>query len=392
MKPLLTVTAVLTAPFLTWSAISHARQQVALSASTPPTVEIVMSLAEVYAGETATVRWNAENADSCSASGKWIGTKPTAGEEQVGPLTEPGTFGLSCANSAGATSRSVTYRIDPNRPTRGSGKFDLSCDFSHSLPDDPIVFQNRPGASHLHDFFGFRGTDARSSPAEMRARLLANPSLTTCSEEGDKRDREDRTPAANASAYWVPSLYVGGKKVDAHHVHVYYRQETNQPVTSFPFGFRMIGGDASASAAQAKAAGTIRWWCAALRNSTVDRVPGDCAGEKTIHAEIQFPACWDGRPDSSNHKDHLSFRTERGQCPISHPRKLPRILLHAYFRVVDLLGRTIRRDDTMSLASGGMWTMHADYLFAWDPFRLDVLVHDCLNGKVDCKSSTSPDT
>jgi uncharacterized protein DUF1996 len=386
VKHLVTVAAVITAPFLAWFAFSEA-QQVAMAAPSPPTVQIAISLAEVYAGETATVRWSAGSAASCRAWGKWSGGKPTVGEEQVGPLTEPGVFGLACANSAGETSRSIGYRIDPRRPSSGGGLFDLGCNFSHALPDDPIVFPNRRGASHMHDFFGFRGTDANSTPAEMRARLLANPSLTTCTEEGDKNHREGRPPAANASAYWVPALYVNGQKIDAHHIHVYYRQETNQPVTSFPVGFRMIAGDASASPASARATNLIRWWCGGLNGATVDSVPRDCSGENTIHAEVQFPACWDGRLDSSNHKDHVAYRTDgRGKCPVSHPRKVPRILLHANFRVVETLGRTIRLTDRITLASGGMWTMHADYLFAWDPFRLDFLVHTCLNGKIDCKS------
>lgn len=386
MKPLLAVTVATVTALLVGSASSEAPQPTdGAMISSLPTVQIAISLPQVYAGETATLRWNAKDAASCRAWGKWSGAKPKVGEQQVGPLTESGVFGLACANSSGETSRSVGYRIDPNVPS-GSGRFDLSCSFSHSLRDDPIVFPSRPGASHMHDFFGFRGTDADSTPAGMRARLLADPSGTTCTEEGDKNDREGRPPAANASAYWVPALYLNGQKIDAHHVHVYYRQELNQPVTSFPFDFRMIGGDANASPEQARAAGIIKWWCGAQNNSTVDRVPSDCGGEKSIHAEIRFPACWDGRPDSSNHKDHLAYRTDRGQCPVSHPRKLPRILVHAYFRVIDMLGRTIRPRDTITLASGGMWTMHADYLFAWDPFRLDFLVHNCLNAKVDCKA------
>jgi hypothetical protein len=386
VKHVLTITAVLLAPLFAWLGVSEARQQVAMAATSPPNVGIAISLPEVYAGETATVRWSTANANSCRAWGKWSGTKPTAGEEQVGPLTEPGVFGLACANSAGETSHSVSYRIDSRRPTRGGGLFDLSCDFSHSLSDDPIVFPSRPGVSHLHDFFGFEGTNAYSTPAQMRTQLLANPSATTCTEEGDKNRKEARPPAANASAYWVPALYVNGRKINPHHVHVYYRQEINQPVVSFPSDFRMIAGDQTATAQQARAAGKIRWWCGGTNGSTVDRVPSDCPGERTIHAEIQFPACWDGSTDSENHKDHLAYRTERGQCPESHPRKVPRILLHVNFNVDDTLGRRIQRADTITLASGGLWTMHADYLFAWDAFRLDFLVHTCLNGKVDCKS------
>ena len=35
-----------------------------------------------------------------------------------------------------------------------TGQFVLRCKYSHTLMDDPIVFPGRPGASHMHDFFG----------------------------------------------------------------------------------------------------------------------------------------------------------------------------------------------------------------------------------------------
>ena len=40
-----------------------------------------------------------------------------------------------------------------------SGSFVTQCDFSHRLPDDPIVFPGQPGASHSHDFTGNRSTN-----------------------------------------------------------------------------------------------------------------------------------------------------------------------------------------------------------------------------------------
>ena len=39
----------------------------------------------------------------------------------------------------------------------------VSCTYSHSLPDDPIVAFRQPGGSHLHDFVGARTTDAFST-------------------------------------------------------------------------------------------------------------------------------------------------------------------------------------------------------------------------------------
>jgi len=168
-------------------------------------------------------------------------------------------------------------------------------------------------------------------------------------------------------------------------MHIYYRQEFRQAVRVFPPGFRMLVGNSHATPEQAKAEGVIRWWCGGLNNAEIDRLPSDCAGRAAIHAEIRFPGCWDGRIDSPDHKSHIAPRRETGKCPETHPFRLPRILMHVDFDVRDKIGRDLRSTDKITLASGGMWTMHADYLFAWDPFRLDTLIHTCLNGRVNCK-------
>lgn len=49
------------------------------------------------------------------------------------------------------------------------GQFVVRCGYSHSLPDDPIVFPGQQGASHLHDFFGNTATDAFSTQASLLA-------------------------------------------------------------------------------------------------------------------------------------------------------------------------------------------------------------------------------
>src|SRR5262245_26804551 len=81
----------------------------------------------------------------------------------------------------------------PGDPTSQGGggvtTFKVQCPASHRLPDDPIVFPGKPGASHLHQFIGNRTTDANSTADS----LLAGG--TTCDDQAD------------TSAYWVPALY-----------------------------------------------------------------------------------------------------------------------------------------------------------------------------------------
>jgi hypothetical protein len=354
----------------------------ARGSANPPRVDIEISLPSVFAGETATLRWSANGAEWCRALHGWSGNKGLEGEQQVGPLKQAGKFGLECGNDAGKSSDTTTYKLVDRPRGMGGGRFDIGCNFSHALPDDPIVFPNQPGASHLHDFFGFRGTDAFSTPEQMRRAIENDPSATTCTEQSRK---EGGPPAANGSGYWAPSIYVNGKKINPDHVHIYYRNERKQPLTAFPADFRMIAGDKGADPEEAKAARVIKWWCGNIGGSRVDVIPPDCEGKGGIHAGIVFPACWNGEPDSRNHQDHLSYPNDRNNCPASHPINLPRIVMHITYNVYDQTKQNLRLSDKLVIASGGMWTMHADYLFAWDPFRLDMLVHGCLNAKQDCR-------
>lgn len=55
-----------------------------------------------------TLTWMASNASSCVASGDWSGTKSLSGTEYVGNLTSSKTYILTCSNSCGSTSDSVT--------------------------------------------------------------------------------------------------------------------------------------------------------------------------------------------------------------------------------------------------------------------------------------------
>lgn len=57
--------------------------------------------------------------------------------------------------------------------------------------------------------------------------------------------------------------------------------------------------------------------------------------EHGVRAELFFPACWDGRSDSPNHKDHMAYPDEIkfGKCPDSHPRRLPALMFETVWEV-----------------------------------------------------------
>lgn len=75
-------------------------------------VEITLSASPTTApvGSTTTLTWSTGNAESCSASGNWSGTKATSGSEAV-PVEYQGTNGyyLNCTNSTGGSGTQQAY-------------------------------------------------------------------------------------------------------------------------------------------------------------------------------------------------------------------------------------------------------------------------------------------
>src|SRR5690606_35162170 len=107
------------------------------------------------------------------------------------------------------------------------------CPFSHRLPDDPIIYPNLPGASHMHSFFGNRVTNAYTNVSD----LVAGP--TNCN------------PAVDTSSYWVPTLYVDGQPVEPATATFYYlgegvRDDVIARIQPLPLGLRIVAGNAQA--------------------------------------------------------------------------------------------------------------------------------------------------
>jgi len=53
-------------------------------------------------------------------------------------------------------------------PAHAEQQFIVDCLFAHRAKDDPIVYPRQPGASHMHDFFGNKSTNAFSTYRSMR--------------------------------------------------------------------------------------------------------------------------------------------------------------------------------------------------------------------------------
>lgn len=86
-------------------------------AATPPTVTLSAQPASVSSGATTTLNWSTTNAENCTASGGWSGTRSVSGSASVGPVTQATSYTLQCFNSVGdSDSRTVQVTVGQAAP------------------------------------------------------------------------------------------------------------------------------------------------------------------------------------------------------------------------------------------------------------------------------------
>jgi hypothetical protein len=245
---------------------------------------------------------------------------------------------------------------------RGQNFFS-NCYFSHISPDDPIVYPNQPGVSHSHTFFGAKTTNASSTLKSLVA------SATTCRRSAD------------TAAYWVPTLYANGAVVKATKGSAYFVLHARE-MHAFPAGLKMVAGDAHARAPQSL---DVVYWSCSKHEGARWTSPHACTdvdtgfgagGRSLLQLDVLFPDCWDGRHlDSPDHRSHMAY-SRNWTCPRSHPVKVPRLRFIVTYPTQDPKG--------LSLASGGIYSGHADYFNAWHERALKRLVADCFYYRPRC--------
>ncbi len=241
----------------------------------------------------------------------------------------------------------------------------IECGRSHFAADDPIVFPGRPGAAHMHEFFGNTSTNAASTYSSM----LGKP--TTCPFRGD------------TAGYWAPSLMnSAGQRIPARRMTVYYRDRPVESarVTPFPPNFRMIAG--------APRPGVWGYNCDGLTLSASVRI--DCSGGTTGHtyvrATVIFPNCGrldaNGRvvTDSPDHRSHVAYPiSQRQGCPSTHPVQLPHVKFNVRYDVTNCIraGCRLSSDPAAGCVTG--CSLHADFWNTWNQTALVNMVNTKLN-------------
>jgi hypothetical protein len=247
-------------------------------------------------------------------------------------------------------------------------EFLADCPYTHRLPDDPIVFPNLPGASHMHSFFGATVTNANTTVDD----LVNSP--TSCN------------PAEDKSSYWVPTLYVNNQPVEPTGTTFYYlgegvRDDVIARTQPLPFGLRIVAGNAKATG---PGDNTIsRWSCLHAGDAGAGHDFINCPAGSMLESYLDFPQCWNGRDlDSPDHKSHMSYPVN-GDCPATHPVPVPKLRQVLRYPVN---GPTAG----FRLASGGGFTMHGDFFNAWPVAEMARRVNDCIRPIIKCGANGHP--
>ncbi len=249
-------------------------------------------------------------------------------------------------------------------------EFQANCAATHTAPDDPIVHPGQFGRSHDHTFMGNTSTNAASTTASLHG------GTTAC-----------RAPA-DASAYWMPSLYDGDQKVmPTGPQTIYYKSGVTDytSVRPFPKGLRFVVGDPMQSASDFRAhKGFVEGWECGDSFFNTD-IPATCPSRPDVQLNLrmQAPSCWDGRYlDMPDHKSHMAYPvvkpgTNDNMCPASHPVALPMIEFKMAWPVNGDMSQ-------VRLASGRGHSFHYDFFNAWEERTLKALVDHCVVGGLQC--------
>jgi hypothetical protein len=281
--------------------------------------------------------------------------------------------------------------------------FAVRCDFSHRLSDDPIVHPGEPGAAHSHDFLGNTTTKFDSTYGSMSK----SGTPTTCSRPED------------TAGYWIPTVswkdQKGTQTLKPTRAVFYYRagDKDYRRVQPFAKDLRIIA-DKDVNGAR------IRWYCGTGDDKAGSPDPPTRCSGAVLGLKIVFPDCVargdlndsnlspvpsdsnykagalrdpdtgqvidpdtgqvidivDDDPDSPDHRLHMARSVLQSDgtrsCPDTHPILFPTLTLNANFPIPKQSGR-------VTLSSGAVSTMHADFWNTWDQTELERLVVECIN-------------
>ena len=196
---------------------------------------------------------------------------------------------------------------EPDFPVQGVGSFRTACEFSHFSYDDPIVYPNKPGAAHLHMFWGNTDVNAYST-----YNTLINSGSSTCN-----------GMELNRTGYWAPAMFdADGNVRIPSKIIIYYKGYglANGKSVVYPPGAAMVTNDiVHRTPDSSGGAAEMNFMCSDQYRG--DRSPAsmtipNCDGARwqkvypkygaatMLEMHVKFPNCWN-RQDPANPKNWI---------------------------------------------------------------------------------------
>jgi hypothetical protein len=293
-----------------------------------------------------------------------------------GPAASPSQSPDACHEHGGGPVDSDfvdILAVGPNTPTvqpgpdASTGSFVSECgrnENNHLNPDNFIVAPGvLNGAHHTHDYVGNVSTDASSTNDSLAA------AGTTC-RLGDR------------SAYFWPVLRnpAGGAGADGNDgdilrpvsVQLEFLGNALAKVVPMPRFLRVITGDAKADT-NGPANARAQWTCRGFDNRVTTKYP--LCRDGGVRRILEFPSCWNGKDiDSANHRTHVVFPANNGQCP-KGTLAIPRLRMTLTYLAP--LGRSFAVDSFPEQKHNPL-TDHADFANVMSE-QLMALVVECIN-------------
>jgi hypothetical protein len=265
-------------------------------------------------------------------------------------------------------------------PTQGVGTFRISCEFSHFAYDDPLVHPNKPGAAHLHMFWGNTNVNAYSTYD-----TLFNSGSSTCN-----------GMELNRTGYWAPAMFDAQGHVRVpERIIVYYKGYglANGASQVFPPKAAMVINDRVHRAEVGGAIGEPNFLCSdqfrALRQKGSATIPNcnDGPFRRTLEMHIKFGNCWN-RNDPSN-PDNWELAKQGGwfysdcQSGVTTPN-IHYIIAYPLEDGETTEGWYLSSDVnplTFQRTSVGGSSIHADWWGGWHPDINKQFIDNCVNFK-----------
>lgn len=279
-------------------------------------------------------------------------------------------------------------------PTVNGGQNRTACEFSHFAYDDPLVHPNKPGAAHLHMFFGNTDVNAFSS-----YRTLIDSGSGTCNGQ-----------ELNRTGYWVPAMFDGNGNVRIpERIVVYYKGEglARDNAEVYPEGAAMIASQNinAVSNSQGGAQGKFSFVCSNQysgpsepASNTMPICDGDRFVQPTqeysvLEMNVKFPQCWN-RQDASN-IDNWLLPTRGGWYDSDCPpwATLPNLEYFVNYKVEAgettegwYLSSDVNMQDYTRTGSGGK-SIHGDWWGGWNKEINQIWIDNCVKLRVEDEAS-----